>query len=88
MVICRRNVYGVGQVRLDMSQGLGLLLSKGKAITWLRSLIRVESCGLVRNGGRGQVIDKGGELWISEEWGPRSGPVTLRENEQSITHIT
>ena len=33
-----------------MSQGLGMLLSKGKTITGLRSLIRVESCGFVRNG--------------------------------------
>jgi hypothetical protein len=34
------------------------------------------------------VTDKGGELWIREEWWPRSGQVTLREKEQFITHIT
>ena len=38
---------------LDLSQGLGMLLRKEQAITWLWSVIRVDSCGLVRNGSRG-----------------------------------
>jgi hypothetical protein len=53
-----------GQLRLYMSQGLGMLLSKGKAITWLRSL-RVDSCGLVRNGDPGKVTLSGKEQFIS-----------------------
>ena len=42
----------------------------------VRSLIRLDSCGLVRNVRQGQVTDKVGQLRISEEWGPRSGQVT------------
>jgi hypothetical protein len=33
-----------------------------------RSLIRFDSCGLVRNVGQGQVTDKFGQLWISEDF--------------------
>ena len=41
------------------------VLSKGKTITCLQSLIRVERCGLVWNGGRGQVtlMEKEQYLW-------------------------
>ena len=34
------------------------------------------------------VTDKGGELWIGEEWGQRSGQVTLRKKGPFITHVT
>ena len=69
------------KLRLDMSQGLGMLLSKGKkAITGLRSLIRVESCGLVRNGYRGQVT---GRRNTSLNFLPSNKYVMFREKETS-----
>jgi hypothetical protein len=39
----------------------------------VRSLIRFDSCGLVRTVGQGQVTDNVGQRWISEEWGMSSG---------------
>jgi uncharacterized glyoxalase superfamily protein PhnB len=51
----------------------------------VRSLIRFDSCGLVRNVGKGQVTDKFGQLWISEEFGTRSGQVTDKVGQLCIS---
>jgi hypothetical protein len=40
----------VGSIKVEYGPG-AWNVTKGKAITWLQSQIRVESCGLVRNGG-------------------------------------
>jgi hypothetical protein len=58
MIICRGDVYGGGNCAWNV-------LRKGKAITWLESLIRVKRGGLVRNGGWGQVTLREKEQFIA-----------------------
>jgi hypothetical protein len=55
----------VESIKVVYEPGTWNVLSKGKAITWLWSLIRVERCGLVRKGGRGQVTLREKEQFIT-----------------------
>ena len=58
-------MYMRESIKVGYEPGALNVLSKGKAITWLWSLIRVESGGLVRNGGRGQVTLREKEQFIT-----------------------
>ena len=65
-----------------------MLRSKRKAITWMWSLIRVESCGLVRNGCRGQVTLREKEPFITNIiFLPSNKGVMFSEEEETLPKV-